>query len=344
MAKTKLLSSVKIGKLELKNRVVMPPMCMYEVKKEDGIANDFHFIHYGARAIGGVGLIIIEATAVEPRGRLTMHDLGLWNDEQKNQLSKLVAMLHKFGAKVGIQLSHGGRKALTSEEAVAPSAIAFSEDYKMPQELSKAEIKEIILKYQAAAKRAAEANIDMIEIHIAHGYLLNEFISPLTNLRTDEYGGSLENRYRIVSEIIEAVKQVFNGSIWTRISANEYDEKGTTIEEFIELAQYMKNQGVEVIDVSSGGVINNPPKNLYPGYQVERATMIKEKVDIPVSVVGFLADPKIGEFILRTNQADLIAVGRGLIANPNWVLTAAETLREENFKMFNNSYERGKIR
>lgn len=345
MGKSKLLEPITIGKLSLKNRVVMPPMCMYEVEKEDGIVTEFHKIHYGARAIGGVGLIIIEATAIEPRGRLTMNDLGLWNDSQVEKFTDLVALLHKFGSKVGVQLAHGGRKAITNEEPIAPSALRFNENYAIPKAMTIAEIQAIVQQFQAAAKRASDANVDMIEIHVAHGYLLNEFISPLTNKRDDMYGGSLENRYRIVKEVIEAVKTVFDKSIWVRISANEYAENGTTMDEFVQIVSYMKEQGVELVDVSSGGVIDNPPRNLYPGYQVERATFIKEQTGMPVSVVGFLTDPKVGEFILRTNQADLIAVGRGLIANPNWILIAAEALREQdNFKMYNNSYERGRNR
>ena len=344
MTKTKLLSPVKIGNLELKNKVVMALMCMYSVEKEDGIITDFHKIHYGARALGGVSLINIEGTAIDVNGRISSRDLGLWNQEQANAFKDLIATLHKFGSKVGIQLSHAGRKATGTEDLIAPSEIAYNEDFGTPREMTLSDIDTIVEKFGISAKYAEEAGADLIEVHAAHGYLLNEFISPLTNKRTDEYGGTLENRYRLVRRVIDKVKEVFSGSIWVRISANEYDEKGTTMDEFIQIARWMKEQGVEVIDVSSGGVIEVTPDKIYPGYQVERATKIKNEVGIDVSVVGFLNDPKLAEFLLQTNQTSLISLGRPLLANPNWIQNAAKELRaEDDIQLYNASYERGRI-
>lgn len=344
MTKTKLFETTTIGKMELKNRLVMAPMCTYEVKAKDGVAADFHKVHYGARAIGGVGLIILEANAVDVNGRISEYDLCLWNDRQAGKLKELVELLHGFGSKVGIQISHAGRKAKASQKTISASAIRFSEDYDMPAEMTKEEIHSVIAMYQKAAKYAGEAGMDMVELHAAHGYLLNQFLSPLTNQRTDEYGGSLENRYRMLKETIEAVKEVYSGPLWVRLSAEEYDDAGTPMEDFIQIAKWLKEQGVDVADVSSGGLIPKVPENLYAGYQVGLATAIREGADIPVTTVGFLDDVKLCEFILQTGQADLIALGRPLLANPNWLMSAAKTLRaEEDYTAYNAAYERGRM-
>lgn len=233
-----LLSPAEVAGLSLKNRVVMPPMCMYEVKKEDGLPTAFHLTHYGARAIGGVGLIIQEATAVEPDGRLTKHDLGLWNDEQADALAKLVDQVHSFGAKMGVQLGHGGRKAADAPAPYAPSAIAYDDSYNAPQEMTLEDIARVKAAFVAAASRAHKAGYDMIELHGAHGYLINQFLEPLTNQRKDAYGGSLENRFRFLKEIIEEVKGVFDKPIWVRLSVSAYDETGeqNTIDDYQQIA------------------------------------------------------------------------------------------------------------
>lgn len=213
-----LLSPAQVAGLSLKNRVVMPPMCMYAVEKEDGKVTPFHHAHYGARAIGQVGLIILEATAVEPDGRLTNNDLGIWSDDHIAGLKSLVDELHAFGAKVGVQLGHGGRKAANAIDRIAPSALAYNQDYGVPREMTVADIKRVQNSFAAAAKRAQEAGFDLIELHGAHGYLINQFLESLTNHRKDSYGGSLENRYRFVQEMLPHIKANFNGSVWIRLS------------------------------------------------------------------------------------------------------------------------------
>ena len=337
-----LLSPVEMAQLSLKNRVVMPPMCMYEVQKEDGVATPFHFAHYGARAIGQVGLIIIEATAIHPDGRLTNQDLGLWNEEQAQELKKLVASLHFLGATVGIQLNHGGRKAKDAVQAIAPSAIRFNEEYQIPTEMTIATIKQTQKDFIEATKRAIAADVDMIEIHGAHGYLINQFLSSLTNQRQDEYGGSLKNRYRFVKEIITEIRQFYQGSLWIRLSLSDYVTEQNSLKQWQTLAQWLEADGIDCIDVSTGGLLDIKPNiTLHPGYQVPFATALKQAITIPVVAVGLLDDPGLCEFLLQTKQTDLVAVGRGLIRNPNWLADAAKELKDTNFKIYNHSYFRG---
>ena len=342
-----LLSPVEMAGLSLKNRVVMPPMCMYEVKNEDGLPTAFHHVHYGARAIGGVGLIIQEATAVEPDGRLSNRDLGIWSDRQGRALADLVMELKSFGSKVGIQLSHGGRKAADALQPIGPSAVGYSKEYQVPKEMTLDDIQRVQSAFVSAARRAQEAGYDMIEIHGAHGYLVNEFLEPLTNLRSDEYGGTLENRFRFLKEIIEGVKTVFCGPIWVRLSATAYDETGTqnTLQDYQQIAKWLEELGVTCLDISTGGLMDVKPNiPIYGGYQATFSAQIKQAVSIPVTTVGLLHNPELGEYLLQTGQADLIQVGRGLIRNVNWLADAAETLHDHNFQVYNNSYKRGQVR
>lgn len=339
-----LLSPVTLAKLELKNRIVLPPMCMYEVHKKDGVLTPFHMAHYGARAISQVGLIIIEASAVHPDGRLTDQDLGLWNEEQGRKLKELVESLHFLGAKVGIQLNHGGRKAQDALQPLAPSPIAFSEAYKTPKEMTLLEIKQTQQAFVAAAKWAIEAGVDMIELHGAHGYLMAEFLSPETNQRSDEYGGSLENRYRIVKEVITEIRTFYAGSLWIRLSLTDYmtADRQNSLADWQEIGGWLKADGIDCIDVSTGGLLDRQPDiPIYPGYQVPYATAMKEAVTIPVTAVGMLDNPGLCEHLLQTNQTDLVAIGRGLIRNTNWVAEAAKELRDKDFEVFNHSYFRG---
>lgn len=340
--KNKLFSEFSIGDLKLKNRIVMAPMCTCECKNKDGLINDFHMVHYGSRAIGQVGIINIEATAIEERGKITEYDLALFNDTQANKLKDLVSMIHSFDCKVGIQLAHAGRKGYDNENLISSSEIAFSNEYGKPKALSLNEIDKIIDKFVYSATLAKNSGVDMIEIHAAHGYLINQFISKLVNTRTDEYGGNLENRFRFLKRIILGIKSVFNGSLWVRISVDEYDDNGTSMEEFLKMCQWMKELGVDVIDVSSGGVIDVKPKDIYAGYQVKKASIIKEKVGINVAVVGFLDDEKLCEYLLKNDNTDLICLGRPLLFNPHWAYKAAKNLREDEFSYYNNAYERGK--
>ncbi|WP_161978957.1 NADH:flavin oxidoreductase/NADH oxidase [Streptococcus sp. S784/96/1] len=340
-----LLSPVELAGLSLKNRVVMPPMCMYEVKVEDGLPTAFHHAHYGARAIGGVGLIIQEATAIEPDGRLTKHDLGLWNDDQKDALSALVAELHAFGAKVGVQLGHGGRKSADAPTPYAPSAIPFDDSYNAPQEMTLADIKRIKAAFVASAIRADQAGYDMIELHGAHGYLINQFLEPMTNQRTDAYGGSLENRFRLLKEIVEEIRKVFSKPIWVRLSVTSYDEAGNTLEDYQHISKWLEKLGVAALDISTGGLLPIRPNiPIYGGYQAGFSAKIKEVVTIPVTAVGLLNSPELCEYILQNGQADLIQVGRGLIRNTNWLADAAEVLHDHDYKVYNNSYKRGQVR
>ena len=341
-----LLSPVEMAKLSLKNRVVMAPMCTYEVKKEDGIITPFHFAHYGARAIAGTSLIILEATAVVPEGRISNNDLGLWNDEQAAELKKLVESLKYLGAKVGIQLAHAGRKAQDEAQPVAPSALAFNENFNTPMAMSLEEIKRTQTAFIEAARRSVEAGFDMMELHGAHGYLINQFLSPAINQRTDEYGGSLANRYRFAKEIIQGIREFYQGSLWIRLSLTDYVEapEQNTIEEWQQVARWLEEDNIDCIDVSTGGVLNTPVGiPVHAGYQVAYATALKEAVNIPVAAVGLLGDPGLCEYILQNHQADLVLQGRALLRNVNWLADAAEALHDKNFKVFNASYERGQI-
>src|SRR5690606_1154731 len=253
----------------LPNRIVMSPMCMYSATP-NGEVSDWHIVHYGTRAVGRVGLILLEATAVESRGRISDRDLGIWGDHHVEGLKKLVDFAHGQGVKIGIQLAHAGRKAVLDEPIIAPSAIPFDDRSKMPQEMSKTQIDEVIRAFREAARRADAAGFDVVEIHAAHGYLLHEFLSPLSNRREDEYGGSLTNRFRMLKEVVRSVREVWpeERPLYVRISAVDYAEGGLTLEDSVEIARLLKEEGVDLIDVSSGGLLPNPPGRVYPGYQV----------------------------------------------------------------------------
>ncbi|MEO1772106.1 NADH:flavin oxidoreductase/NADH oxidase [Candidatus Enterococcus ferrettii] len=341
-----LLSPVEIGSLSLANRVVMSPMCMYEVVKEDGVATPFHFAHYGARAIGQTGLIIIEATGVEPDGRISSRDLGLWNQEQKVALERLVADLHSFGTKVGIQLNHAGRKAKDAVYPLAPSEIAYSDDYATPNQLTIEEIHRVQASFVAAAKRSVDAGIDMIQLHGAHGYLINQFLSPSTNQRTDKYGGTLENRYRFLQEIVEQVRKNYHGSLWVRLSLTDYAQAGeqNSLEDWQEIGRWLETEGVDCLDISTGGLLNRRPNiPMHDGYQVPFSIAMKQAVSIPVTALGLLDNPGLCEYILQNKQADIIMQGRALIRNVNWLADAAISLHDQDFQVYNDSYKRGQL-
>lgn len=339
-----LLSPAKIGGLELKNRVGMSPMCMYEVEAEDGVITPFHYAHYGARAIGQVGLVIIEATAVEPNGRITVNDLGLWNDEQRDALSILVNQLHSFDSKVGIQLAHAGRKAENVNQPLSASNILFSERYNTPKAMTTEDINTFINQFKSAALRAEQAGFDMVEIHGAHGYLINQFLEAAVNNRSDEYGGSLENRFRLLKEVVEAVKSVFNGAIWVRLSASAYlhETEQNSLEDWQTVALWLEQLEVDALDISTGGVVHTKPSiDIREGYQVPFAQAMKEATSLDVATVGLMQSPTLCEHVLKLNEADFILQGRALLRNPNWVAEAAEILEEDDFKYYNDSYKRG---
>ncbi|MDX8365803.1 NADPH dehydrogenase NamA [Cytobacillus sp. IB215665] len=314
-----------IKSVTLKNRIVMSPMCMYSCFEEDGKVTNWHLTHYTSRAVGQVGLVMIEATAVKPEGRISANDLGIWDAAHVEGLKQLTNQLHMNGSHAAIQLAHAGRKSQVEGVIYGPSAIAFDHKSRVPIEMTKADIEDVIHAFALAARRAKEAGFDIIEIHSAHGYLLNEFLSPLTNKRTDEYGGNLEKRYRFLKEVIDAVKSEWSGPLFVRVSANDYDNQGNSIEDYVQIAQMMKAQGVDLIDCSSGAVI--PTRfDVFPGYQVPYAETIKRNAHIQTGAVGLITTGIQAEEILKNGRADLIFIGRELLRNPYWPKTAAQEL------------------
>ncbi|MCS7462060.1 NADH:flavin oxidoreductase/NADH oxidase [Paenibacillus doosanensis] len=321
-----LSSSFSLKGLQLKNRVVMPPMCQYSVEAKDGIPTDWHFVHYVSRAVGGTGLIIMEMTDVEPDGRITDYDLGLWSDDQIPAFRRIIQEVQKYGAKIGIQIAHAGRKAEDAEIPVGPSNIPVSPEFKTPRALTTDEVKAMVVKFKEAAVRAVEAGVDTIELHGAHGYLIHQFHSPAINNRTDEYGQDLA---RFGVEIIQAVKSVMpeNMPLIMRISAVEYMDEGYDLGHSIEISRRYKEAGVDMFHVSSGGEGpsgSRKPGN-YPGYQVPMARAIKLALSVPVIAVGILEDAKLAEATVANEDADLVGVARGMLRDPYW---AAHAIRE----------------
>lgn len=347
-----LYSPIKFRNLELKNRWVMSPMCMYSC--ENGKTNDFHFVHYASRAQGGTGLIIVEATGVVPEGRITHKCTGLWNDEQTQNFKKIVDFVHQNSTtKIGIQLGHAGRKSSTWNgkqlpleegwETVAPSQIPYAEGERIPHELTVLEIKKLVQDFQNAAKRALEAGFDVIEIHAAHGYLIHQFLSPLSNIRTDEYGGSFENRIRFLVEIVQVVNEILdeNHPLFVRISGTEYAENGWNIEESINLAKVLKEKNVDLIDVSSGGNIQGATISLFDGYQVPLSAAVKKEVGIKTGAVGLIKSAEQAEEILEKKEADLLFVAREILRNPYLAIQAS--FKGKGECDFPHQYERARI-
>ncbi|ARJ38493.1 NADPH dehydrogenase [Sporosarcina ureae] len=324
----KLFSPYTIRGVEFKNRIAMAPMCMYSSHNQNGNVEDWHKIHYATRAVGQVGLIIVEATAVQPRGRISSEDLGIWSDEHIEGLTEIVRLMKQHGARTGIQLAHAGRKATVDGPIHAPSPIAFNEDYKTPAEMTIADIEETIEAFKQGAIRSKQAGFDVIEIHGAHGYLLNEFLTPLCNHREDEYGGSAENRYRILGQVIDAIRSVWEGPLFVRISAEDYQEGGMDPSQYAEMAGWMKEQGVDLVDVSSGGVV---PATIhpFPGYQVPFADVIRQHANIATGAVGLITSALQAEEILQNDRADIVLLARELLRDPYWAYTAAKELNVE---------------
>jgi 2,4-dienoyl-CoA reductase-like NADH-dependent reductase (Old Yellow Enzyme family) len=330
-----LFSSLTLRGVTLRNRIAMSPMCMYSAG-EDGFATDFHLAHLAARATGGVGLVITEATAVEPRARISVNDLGLWEDAQIEPLARIVRLCKAQGAAVCTQLAHAGRKAWTPTKgqgpfpAVAPSAIPFDADWATPHELTQSELDGIVALYRAAVRRALRAGFDVIEIHAAHGYFLHQFLSPISNRRTDEYGGPLENRARIPLRVVEAVRAELPEAtpLLVRLSCTDWVEGGLTVEDQIQTARWLKARGVDMVDCSSGGSTSAVPAvgPGYPGYQVPFAERIRREAGIATMSVGMITTPEMAEEIVRNGRADVVALGRELLRNPYWPLHAARVL------------------
>lgn len=337
-----LFSPLHIGKTEFKNRLAISPMCMYSAT--DGFATNFHLTHLGSRAVGGFGLIMQEATAVSPEGRITYKDLGIWKDEHLPKLKEIVNYVQKENALIGIQLAHAGRKAShrppfegrkeikpTEEngwQTVAPSPLPFHESENPPLALDKKGIEKIKSNFVEATKRARKIGYDVVEIHAAHGYLLHEFYSPLSNKRIDEYGGSFQNRIRLLLEITELVKQEWGNEkpLFVRISATDWHEKGWKVEDSVRLAQKLKKLGVDLIDTSTGGNITDVKIPLKPGYQVQFANQIKSEVGIKTGAVGLITEAEQAEKILQKKEADLIFLGREALRNPYFPLLASKEL------------------
>lgn len=340
---TLLFTPFKQKSVTISNRIVMSPMCMYSAQ-DDGKATDWHLVHYGTRAIGGVGLILLEATAVEKRGRISARDLGLWDDEQIPSLQRIVDFVHQQNGAIGIQLAHAGRKAGVDDVIVAPSTVPFNQDSQIPHELSVNEIFQVIESWRQAARRAKEAGFDVIEIHGAHGYLIHEFLSPISNQRTDQYGGGLENRYLFLKQVIQAVKEEWpeEKPIYLRLSAVDYDEGGLTLAESVAIARMVKLEGIDLIDCSTGGISSLAPPSVFPGYQIPYAAEIREKVGISTGCVGLITEPSMANEIIGNEKGDLVFLGRELLRNPYWPLHASTLRKRKEFEHpIPIPYERG---
>ena len=339
-----LFSPIRLRGVECRNRVFVSPMCQYS--SVDGMPNDWHLVHLGSRAVGGAGLVMTEATAIAPEGRISPDDLGIWTDDQATALSRIVAFIKGQGAAAGVQLAHAGRKASTAapfkggtpvpEEGggwrvVAPSAVAFGPSYQQPHALSVEEIARIVEAFAAAARRAQGAGFDVVEIHAAHGYLLHQFLSPLTNRRTDAYGGSFDDRARATIEVVRAVRAAWPESlpVLVRVSATDWADGGWTPEDTVALARRLKTEGVDMIDCSSGGLVPGVKIPTAAGYQAAFAAAIRQAAEIPTAAVGLITSPEQAEHVLVTGQADAVLLARELLRNPYWPLMAARRLKGE---------------
>jgi 2,4-dienoyl-CoA reductase-like NADH-dependent reductase (Old Yellow Enzyme family) len=336
-----LFTPLTLRSVEFRNRVFVSPMCQYSAK--DGFPNDWHLVHLGSRAVGGAGLVFVEATAVAAAGRISPGDLGLWSNEHGAALARLAGFIKAQGAAAGVQLAHAGRKASTKapwfggqavEPAdggwtpVAPSPIAFGPGYPEPRELLRAEIDQVVEEFAAAANRAAEAGFDVIELHAAHGYLLHEFLSPLTNTRTDEFGGSLENRVRFPLAVARRLREAWPASrpMFVRISATDWVEGGWSLADSLVFARRLAALGIDLVDCSSGGAVAGAKIPAAPGFQAPFAAAVREQAGVATGAVGMITSPEQAEQILATGQADAVLLARELLRNPYWPFVAARRL------------------
>jgi len=306
-----------------------------ESADREGFARDWHLVHYGSRAVGGAGLIMFEATAVESRGRIMERDLGIWDDRHVAGLARIVSFCQAQGAKVGIQLAHAGRKAWSRsngvgpEEAVAPSPIPFDEGWPAPHALEPGEIEDLVRTFAVAAQRALAAGFDVVELHGAHGYLVNQFLSPLTNRREDAYGGDLNGRLRFPLAVVAAVREIWRGKpLFMRVSATDYAPGGIDLPQMVEIARHLKAAGIDLIDVSSGGTLTVAPA-AWRGYQIPYAATIRREADVLTAAVGLITKPETAEEVIRNGRADLVVLGRELLRQPYWPLHAARELGVE---------------
>ena len=336
-----LFSPFTLRGITLRNRIMVSPMCQYS--SCDGFATDWHLVHLGSRAVGGAALVMTEATAVEARGRISPEDLGIYHNEHIEMLSRIAHFIREQGAVAGIQLAHAGRKGSTYRpwsgsgeipveqgrwETIAPGAERFSPNYPLPRAMTKQDIVDVVESFRQAAQRAIQAGFQVAEIHGAHGYLLHEFLSPLSNHRTDEYGGSLENRMRFLVEVTDAVRAVWpeDYPVFVRLSATDWVEGGLTIQDSVRIARVLKQHGVDLIDTSSGGNVAKAAIPVAPGYQVGFAAQIRHEADIPTAAIGFITEPEQANAIIRGGDADLVALARELLRDPYWPMHAAKAL------------------
>jgi len=340
-----LFSPLKIRDIQFANRIAVSPMCQYS--STDGFANDWHFVHLSTRAVGGAGLVLTEAAAVEADGRISPDDLGIWKDQHIEPLAKIVRFLDGHGAVAGVQLAHAGRKASTSapwegggpvdeskggwHPIYAPSPIAFDSGYQVPEQLDAAGLARVRQAFRDAARRALDAGFSVIEIHGAHGYLLNEFLSPLSNRRNDQYGGSFDNRIRFACELTESIRQEWPERLplFMRLSVTDWVDDGWTLEDSIALARRLKHLGVDLVDCSSGGVVPHAKIPVGPGYQVSFAECIRREAGIMTGAVGMITAPEQADQVIRSGQADLVLLARQLLRDPYWPLHAAQALGQE---------------
>jgi len=342
VSQSRLFSPLQLAGVTFPNRIFVSPMCQYS--SEDGFSNDWHLVHLGSRAVGGAALVLTEASAVLPEGRISPQDLGLWKDDHIAGLRRIVEFLHAQGARAGVQLAHAGRKASMTRpwagerylppseggwrDVMAPSAVPFAENYGQPIELDLAGIETITRAFVKATRRAVEAGFDVVELHGAHGYLLHEFLSPLSNRRTDQYGGSFGNRIRLMVEVVDAIRAELPVELplLVRISATDWTEGGWDIDQSVALAKVLKEHKVDLVDVSSGGMVPRLVMPIGPGYQTMFAERIRREAHIATGAVGMITDAAQAEHILRTGQADLVLLARELLREPYWPLQAAKEL------------------
>ena len=337
---TKLFQPIQLRGLEIRNRIWISPMCMYSCENKDGVANDWHLMHLGARATGGAGMVIAEASAVEPIGRITPWDAGIWSEEQVVAWSRVTAFIHTQGAKAAIQLAHAGRKASCHRsesgslaladggwQTVSSTSVAF-EGYAAPRALTTDEVAAVPAIFAASAERAVRAGFDAVEIHAAHGYLIHEFLSPLSNDREDQYGGSLENRARLLLEIVEAIRVAIPEAmpLMIRFSATDWVEGGWDEEQTSQVSKWCEVAGADFFDISSGGIVADAKIPVGPGYQVPVAEYVAERVGEPVSAVGMITEAQQAEAILQAGEVSVIMIGRESLRDPNWPLRAAAEL------------------
>lgn len=342
---SELLSPIQVGNINLKNKIVMSPMCQYSA--EGGFVNEWHYVHYGTRAVGGCGTIIVEATAVSPEGRISYADLGIWSDDHLEGLSRITSFLKIQGAVPAIQLAHAGRKASceiawkggqqlkegeNSWQTISSSPIPFYDTDTIPVELSKEEIKRVVADFKNAAIRAIEAGFEILEIHAAHGYLIHQFLSPITNKRTDEYSGSFENRIRFLLEVFDTIKGMMDKehALWVRISATDWVDGGWNLDESVKLSKILKDRGVDLMDISTGGNVPHATIPIAPNYQVPFAERIKKDTGVKVGAVGLITDPLQAETLLQENSCDMIMLGRELLADPYFALNASLVLDKKS--------------